>query len=39
VPDGSLMVDIISRLGQAFFFEDLRFEEKLYTGTESASEA
>ncbi len=33
-PDGSLMVDIISRLGQAFSFNDLRFEEKLYEGVQ-----
>ena len=31
-PDGSLMVDIISRLGHAFSFKDLRIEEKLYEG-------
>ncbi|MFH1573607.1 MAG: nucleotidyl transferase AbiEii/AbiGii toxin family protein [Acidobacteriota bacterium] len=31
-PDGSLQVDILSRLGQAFSFEDLRFEDRLYEG-------
>ena len=31
-PDGSLQVDLLSRLGQAFAFEDLRSEEKLYEG-------
>lgn len=31
-PDGSLQIDIIARLGQAFSFEDIRFEERLYEG-------
>ena len=31
-PDGSLRVDILSRLGQAFTFENLRSEERLYEG-------
>jgi len=31
-PDGSLQVDILSRLGRAFSFEDLRFEDRLYEG-------
>jgi hypothetical protein len=31
-PDGSLQVDILSKLGDAFSFEDLRFEEKHYEG-------
>ncbi len=31
-PDGSLQIDILSRLGQAFSFNDIQFEEKLYRG-------
>ena len=31
-PDGSLQVDILSRLGQAFAFEDLRSQERYYEG-------
>ena len=31
-PDGSLEIDLLSRLGKAFSYEDLRFEEKLYEG-------
>ena len=31
-PDGSLQIDILSRLGGAFSFEDLQFEEKYYEG-------
>jgi hypothetical protein len=31
-PDGSLQIDILSRLGQAFSFADIQFEEKLYEG-------
>ena len=31
-PDGSLQIDILSRLGQAFLFEDIQFEDKLYEG-------
>jgi acylphosphatase len=31
-PDGSLSVDILSRLGEAFSYEDIRFEEKSYEG-------
>ena len=31
-PDGSLQIDILSRLGQAFSFDDIQFEEKLYEG-------
>ena len=31
-PDGSLQLDILARLGDAFRFEDLRFEERLYEG-------
>jgi hypothetical protein len=31
-PDGSLQIDLLARLGQAFAYEDLRFEEKLYEG-------
>jgi hypothetical protein len=31
-PDGSLQVDILSKLGDAFSFEDLKFEEKHYEG-------
>ena len=29
-PDGSLQIDILARLGQAFSYADLHFEEKLY---------
>ena len=31
-PDGSLQIDILSRLGQAFSFADIQFEKKLYEG-------
>jgi hypothetical protein len=31
-PDGSLQIDILSRLGRAFSFADIQFEEKLYEG-------
>ncbi len=31
-PDGSLQIDILARLGQAFSFDDIQFEEKLYEG-------
>lgn len=31
-PDGSLQIDILSRLGQAFSFDDIHFEDKLYEG-------
>ena len=31
-PDGSLQVDLLSRLGRAFSFEDLRYEDRLYEG-------
>jgi acylphosphatase len=31
-PDGSLQIDILARLGQAFSFNDIQFEEKLYEG-------
>jgi hypothetical protein len=31
-PDGSLQIDILSRLGQAFSFPDIQFEKKLYEG-------
>jgi len=31
-PDGSLQVDILSKLGQVFSFDDLQFEEKYYEG-------
>jgi hypothetical protein len=31
-PDGSLQIDILSKLGDAFSFEDLQFEEKYYEG-------
>jgi acylphosphatase len=31
-PDGSLQIDILSRPGQAFSFDDIQFEEKLYEG-------
>ena len=31
-PDGSLQVDLLARLGQAFSYEDLHFEEKRYEG-------
>jgi acylphosphatase len=31
-PDGSLIIDILARLGDAFSYEDLEFEEKTYEG-------
>ena len=31
-PDGSLQIDLLSRLGHAFSYDDLRFETKLYEG-------
>ena len=31
-PDGSLVIDILARLGDAFSYEDLNFEEKIYEG-------
>jgi hypothetical protein len=31
-PDGSLQIDLLSCLGQAFLFADIQFEEKLYEG-------
>jgi hypothetical protein len=31
-PDGSLQIDILSRLDQTFVFADIQFEEKLYEG-------
>lgn len=31
-PDGSLRVDILARLGEAFSMENLRFEDRLYEG-------
>jgi len=31
-PDGSLVIDILSRLGDAFSYEDLQFEEKALDG-------
>jgi hypothetical protein len=31
-PDGSLQLDLVARLGEAFSYEDLRFEEKVYEG-------
>ena len=31
-PDGSLQIDLLARLGQAFAYEDLQFEEKFYEG-------
>ena len=31
-PDGSLVIDILSRLGDAFSYQDLQFEEKDYDG-------
>ena len=31
-PDGSLQIDILTRLGEAFSFEDIQFEDKLYAG-------
>jgi hypothetical protein len=31
-PDGSMQVDILTRLGEAFSFDDIQFEEKLYAG-------
>jgi hypothetical protein len=31
-PDGSLQLDILTRLGDAFSFKDLQFEDKLYEG-------
>jgi hypothetical protein len=31
-PDGSLQIDFLSRLGQAFSFSDIKFEEKLFEG-------
>ncbi len=31
-PDGSLQLDLIARLGEAFAYEDLRFEERVYEG-------
>ncbi len=31
-PDGSLQLDLLARLGQAFSYEDLQFEEKWYEG-------
>jgi hypothetical protein len=31
-PDGSLQIDILSPLGQAFSYDDIQFEEKLYEG-------
>jgi hypothetical protein len=31
-PDGSLQIDILSKLGDAFSYEDLQFEEKHYEG-------
>jgi hypothetical protein len=31
-PDGSLQIDILSRLGRAFSFADVQFEEKFYEG-------
>lgn len=32
-PDGSLSIDILSRLGEMFAYESIRFEEKLFEGT------
>ncbi len=29
-PDGSLSIDILSRLGEMFSYEDMRFEEKVF---------
>ena len=31
-PDGSLTIDLLSRLGDAFRFEDIQSEEKFYEG-------
>ncbi|NWG12186.1 MAG: nucleotidyl transferase AbiEii/AbiGii toxin family protein [Acidobacteria bacterium] len=31
-PDGSLSIDILARLGDAFSFEEIRFEERTYEG-------
>lgn len=31
-PDGSLVVDILGRLGSAFSYEQLQFEERVYEG-------
>ncbi|MCI0625670.1 MAG: hypothetical protein L0387_29180 [Acidobacteria bacterium] len=31
-PDGSLTLDILSRLGEAFSYEDILFEEKVFEG-------
>jgi len=31
-PDGSLVIGILARLGNAFSYEDIRFEEKDYEG-------
>ena len=31
--DGSLVIDLLARLGDAFSYEDIRFEEKVYEGT------
>jgi hypothetical protein len=31
-PDGTLLIDIMTRLGDAFYFDDIQFEEKLYEG-------
>lgn len=31
-PDGSLQIDILTRLGEAFSFDDIQFEESLYAG-------
>ncbi len=31
-PDGSLQLDILARLSEAFAFEDIQYEEKQYSG-------
>ena len=31
-PDGSLVIDVLSRLGEMFDYETLRYEERLYAG-------
>jgi hypothetical protein len=31
-PDGSLQLDILARLGEAFSYDDIQFEEKVYEG-------
>jgi hypothetical protein len=31
-PDGTLVIDVMSRLGEMFSYESLQFEERSYTG-------